>query len=206
MPNGINGNFLPIDTKDDIKSNLNLKNKLLIVTIGRLIPLKGINKLIQLLPELRQDISLVVMGDGPERRNLELISSTIGVKERVIFTGNINKQEVTNYLKLSDLFVLYSDGEFSPFVILEAMACGLPVVASKIGGLAEFIEDGKDGILVRPKDMDGLKDAILKVLQDDVLRLRLISNAYAKVSPYTLKKVTEETLDLFNEVLNGSFN
>lgn len=207
IPNAIDDKPLPINRNVTIKPALNSKNNLLIITMGRLIPLKGIDKLIQLLPELKQNISLIIIGDGPEKRNFELISDMLGVKERVIFTGNLKRQEVFDYLMIADLFVLYSDGESSmPFSVLEAMVCGLPVVASRAGGIPELIEDGVDGILVELKDTDGLKKAICKTLGDGILRSKLISNAYEKVKRYSLKKMTEETLNLFNDILHGGFN
>ena len=137
-----------------------------IVSIARLLPIKGISYLIRAMTYVK-DGSLVIIGDGPERRKLELLSRRMELSDRVFFTGWIgDRSRILNHLRQATVFVLPSLSEGLPRVLIEAMACGLPVVATNVGGVPEVIVDGVNGLLVPPRDAKALAEAIEHVFND----------------------------------------
>jgi len=115
--------------------------------------------------------SFVLVGDGKERRNIEEHTIRAGVREHFIFLGS--RKDVPEVLSCCELSVLASSAEGFPNVVLEAMAAGLPVVATRVGGIPEIIEDGLSGLLVPAQDDQALAEAILRVMQDPGLAAKL---------------------------------
>jgi len=137
-----------------------------IVSVARLLPIKGISYLIRAMAHV-EDGSLVIIGDGPERRKLELLSRHLGLSDRVFFTGWISdRSRILDHLKQATVFVLPSLSEGLPRVLVEAMACGLPVVATDVGGVPEAVVDGVNGLLVPARDEKALAKAIAYVFDD----------------------------------------
>lgn len=155
---------LPVPLKTPIKA----------VTVGRLIPLKRVDGLLEALKEL-PDLGLVVVGDGPERPRLERLARDLGVSDRVYFAGQRSKKEALGLMAACDLFVLNSAHEGLPYVVLEAMALGLPVVATAVGGTPEVVRDGETGLLV---PLNGeLTGTLKRVVNDYHLRQVLAQRA-----------------------------
>jgi glycosyltransferase involved in cell wall biosynthesis len=153
-----------------------------LITAARLVRWKGIDTLIEWVSG-RRDLRLIVVGDGPERSNLEALATKTGAAERVIFTGGVSRPQVLAYLEASDLFVLNSRYEGLPHVILEAFAAGLPVVATSVGGIPEVVESEHNGILVPAGRMELMAAAIDRVLSKPGLR-----EALAKSGRQTVEK------------------
>ncbi len=172
-----------------------------VVTIGQLQPAKGFHVLIDALALLvadGHDIALTIVGDGAERASLQNRAVHRGVAHRVRFTGTLNQNEVRSALAESDAFALPSFAEGIPVVLMEAMASGLPCVASRITGIPELIEDGVSGLLVTPSDEVDLARGLAALDDDDELRTRLGTTARACVSrEYNLARNTAQLVDLF---------
>jgi len=133
--------------------------RLHLVFVGRLAPVKGLRVLIEaLLARPRDDVRLSVVGDGTERPALEAMAAPLG--EAVQFTGYQSQEEVARILTTADAFVLPSFAEGVPVVLMEALAAGLPVIATRITGVPELVEDGVAGLLVTPGNATALIDAI----------------------------------------------
>ncbi len=168
-----------------------------LITVARLVPWKRIDALIEWL-SVRSDLRLLVIGDGPERTNLELLAARSGAADRVVFTGNVSRQEVMAYLQASDLFVLNSDYEGLPHVLLEAYAAGVPVVATSVGGTDEVVENGLNGFVVPPRRMDRMAEAVDRLLSDDALRAAVADNGrrtlHSRFRWETLVEQTENAL------------
>ncbi|MGD0173086.1 MAG: glycosyltransferase family 4 protein [Anaerolineales bacterium] len=168
-----------------------------LITVARLVPWKRIDALIEWL-SVRSDLRLLVIGDGPERSNLESLATQSGAADRVVFTGNVSRQQVMAYLQASDLFVLNSDYEGLPHVVLEAYAAGVPVVATSVGGTDEVMENGNNGFVVPPRQMDRMAEAVDRLLSDDALRAVVADNArrtlHSRFRWETLVEQTEGTL------------
>jgi L-malate glycosyltransferase len=111
---------------------------------------------------------LLMVGDGPERSNAEWLTHHYGIDDKVRFLGK--RDNIDELIGASDLLLLPSDTESFGLVALEAMACEVPVVVSKVGGLPEVVTDGKEGFLVEVHDVEGMADRALQILSDDSLR------------------------------------
>ena len=127
------------------------------------------------------EVQLVLVGDGPLRAELEKLATDQQIGERVIFAGALERPEVVKRLHGCRVFVLPSRSEPFGIAIVEAMACGKPVVGSRTGGIPEIIEDGREGLLVEPDDPDALAGAIQRLLGDAGLRADLGSHGREKV-------------------------
>lgn len=161
--------------KTELKvESLKLKDDRINLTfIGRLAEPKKPELIIEatsgLPEEIKNKINFTIVGDGPKRKILEKLAQDTGVQ--VEFTGALNRKQSINYLNQSDIFVFISSWEGFPYTILEAMSCGLPVIASDVGGVDEAISE-KNGILVN-NEVGQIHDAILKLVSDQKLRLKL---------------------------------
>jgi glycosyltransferase involved in cell wall biosynthesis len=127
------------------------------------------------------NIKLWIVGDGPEKSNLKALAAELNISDRVDFCGSRAHSEILNLLKRSDIFVLNSIYEGLPHVVIEAMACRVPVITTNIKGTGEVVIDGETGLLVTPGDVNELKDKLAQLIQSDDLRNRLVANALALV-------------------------
>jgi glycosyltransferase involved in cell wall biosynthesis len=125
---------------------------------------------------------LVLAGDGPLRHQLEGLAEELGIRDRVDFAGWQRQPALRRLLHGCSVFAVASRYESFSVATLEAMACGKPVVASRVGGIPELIEHGRNGILVDPDDPDALCAAISQLLADEGLRESLGANARLTVS------------------------
>jgi glycosyltransferase involved in cell wall biosynthesis len=175
-----------------------------ILFVGRLSPEKGLATLLgaAALVAKRLPIELVFVGAGPQRRELEGMASRLGVP--VVFLGQVPWGErLWAVFDGADAFVLPSVSEGLPLVLVEAMCRAVPVVASRVGGIPELVEDGVSGILVRPNDIEGLSEAIVNLLTDEDLRDRLVNNASQVVRENTLERQIGRLADATYRRLKG---
>jgi len=172
-----------------------LKTPVKAVTVGRLVPWKQVDGLIEALNEI-SELGLVVVGDGPERPRLERIAQELGVSGRVYFAGQRSKKETLSLMAACDLFVLNSTYEGLPHTVLEAMALGLPVIATAVGGTPEVVRDGETGVLVL--EQNGVIKALLTLARDPAFRRRLGEAARQWISDRfgmeNMIRLTEESL------------
>jgi glycosyltransferase involved in cell wall biosynthesis len=146
------------------------------VTVGRLVPWKRVDRLLEVLKAL-PELGLVVVGDGPERPRLEQMARELGISSRVYFAGQRTKRETLSLMAACDIFLLNSTYEGLPHVVLEAMALGLPVVATAVGGVPEVVRDRETGML-SPIDSGALNLALRQLVEDSALRQRLGERGY----------------------------
>jgi N-acetyl-alpha-D-glucosaminyl L-malate synthase BshA len=116
-----------------------------------------------------------MVGDGPERAPAELLARELGVEDRVVFLGK--QMRVAHLLPIADVMLVPSEMESFGLAALEAMACGVPPVASRVGGLPEVVTDGVDGYLAAVGDTDGIAEAALRLLEDSRLHERVAAAA-----------------------------
>jgi colanic acid/amylovoran biosynthesis glycosyltransferase len=163
---------------------------------ARLSPEKGhafLIRAMKLLVDQGHDLELRLAGDGPRKEQLTNLADDLGISDRVSFLGFLTEDEVIRELQDSDLFVLPSFVEGLPVSAMEAMAVGVPVIATNIAGTSELIEDGRTGLLVRPSDSEALADAVVRMINNYDFRLR--------AAELGRKKVTAE-FDLEKECAN----
>jgi len=172
------------------------------ICVGRMTPQK---EHALLLRAFAQDLSrdprakLLLAGDGELRRSLEAQSESAGVKEKVRFLGVRN--DIPELLGAADVFVLSSKYEGHPLCVMEAMAAGLPVIATAVGGLPELVEEGRSGILVPPADAAALGNAMTELLESPDL-LRGMGNAASERAKarFDIKVMTEAYGKLYEEL------
>lgn len=186
-------------TQEEARRRLGLNGKI-ILTVARLTPWKGIDRIIEILPEMRRQINeanLVVVGNGPELGNLRGLARELGLQEYVSFVGRVPHEKVPYYLRAADVFVLYSGYEGLPHVVLEAMATGVPVILSDKGGNREVVEDGVNGLLVPIGNQEKLKEAILRVLQDKELAGEFVEKSRKRLEQaFSWDVLMERTLEI----------
>ncbi len=140
-----------------------------LLTVGRMASVKGIPILLDAIKSLlpnHPNLTLTVVGEGPERKDFEQHADDLGIHNNIKFVGYQSQSQVREHLNNTDLFVLPSFAEGVPVVLMEAMAAGVPVVTTRIAGIAELVDDGQAGTLVPPGNTGALSDAIDDLLND----------------------------------------
>lgn len=165
--------FKKVET--DLKDRMGLKNNFIIVFVGRLVYAKGAQDLIKIFPRIknkRQNIKALLVGDGPYRNKLkEMIPDEF--KYDILFLGTKTQPEISEILNIADIFVNLSYSEGFGITVLEAGAVGVPLVATKVGGVPELIKDYETGISIKPGDYDHLYKAIVELMDNQYLRNKL---------------------------------
>ncbi|NIQ15876.1 MAG: glycosyltransferase [Candidatus Dadabacteria bacterium] len=174
--NGINTELFDVQVdREKYLREFDIEEKSIIVcNIGRFFPQKAHEiflQSIQYVLEKNNDVAALIVGDGPRREELEELARKLEIFERVNFTGN--RSDVPQILNLIDIFALSSDWEGFPMTILEAMACGKPVVVTDVGGNREAIIDGDTGYIVPPRNPRAMSEAILSLINDKRLRVSM---------------------------------
>lgn len=152
--------------------------------VGRIAAVKGLPALLRALAIVRAgrpDVRLVVVGDGPDRAMLEGMARDMNIAECVAFLGYRSQEQLCGHLRETDVFVMSSFAEGVPVVLMEAMASTVPVVATRIAGVGELVEDGVSGFIVPPGDPDSLAEKIEMLLADGALRARFGAAGRARV-------------------------
>jgi glycogen(starch) synthase len=179
----------------------------LVTAVGRLTSQKGFDDLIKAYPKIRRSVPnarLLVVGDGYMRGELEALAEREEVKEGTTFAGFVSDPDLVEAVKASDAVVVPS--RFEPFgiIALEAMAAGVPVVVSRVGGLAEIVDDSVDGLEVEPNNPDSIADATVRVLSDSALASRLAAKASEKVRTFSWESSARKTLEAYEDARRES--
>jgi glycosyltransferase involved in cell wall biosynthesis len=191
------------DTKDDLRAQLNYKG-LVIVSAGRLVPWKGFSMLLEVVAQLAKDIpaiTLVIAGDGPQRANLEKLTTHLGINDKVRFVGTLSKEALGASIKAADIFILNTSYEGLSHQLLEVMDLNVPIITTAVGGNIELIKDGHTGLLVSFNNKDQLEEAILKLAHNPELATNLADQAKNKVTDFLPDKVMVKLVDGINDVL-----
>jgi glycosyltransferase involved in cell wall biosynthesis len=193
IPNGIDLSKVKCVSIQDVRNELGIKkDRKIILFAGALHPIKGLTYLIEAMTIIGdKNKQLILVGDGEERDQLEDLVKKLKLEKYVTFIGKVPYDEVFKYMVASDIFVLSSLSEGLPNVIIEAMASGLPIVATRVGGLPDIIKDGENGFLVDPKNPDQIAEKIKLFLEDDKLREKISKNNKKKVKEYSWESVIE---------------
>ena len=208
IPNGVNlGEFDIGYSKEECRKRLGLPlDKKMLLFFGYLAPYKGPDVLVNAMSKIIKhmpDVELVFAGKGVMREELEMLSKGLGIEKNVRFEGFVDDDLKGLYYKATDVFCLPSimSTECYPLTILEAMACGVPIVASKIGGIPDAVKDGGNGVLVPPRDSEKLADAIIYLLENEDIREKMGGNGKKKVGGYSWERIAEETEKVYETVL-----
>ena len=199
--NGINlPSTKPISMEPEIE-----KNYFTIGSVGRLTEQKGYTHLLAAIPQVMQrhpEVTLVLLGDGELRSELEEQVRQLGLENHVKIVGQVNN--VLEQLEGFDLFVSSSLWEGLPTVIMEAMAVGVPVIATDIPGSREMISHKKNGWLVAPADPSSLANAISELIENPKLRQQLSQAGKQSVKQYSIQEIAKSYKNLYDSLLAGS--
>jgi 2-deoxystreptamine N-acetyl-D-glucosaminyltransferase/2-deoxystreptamine glucosyltransferase len=169
--------------------------------VGRLAPQKDVGTLLDAFARIGPGPQLVLVGDGPDRRALQRRAQPFGA--RVHFTGFLPHAQIPAVLRHVDMLVLPSLYEDLSSVLIEAMASGLPVVATRVGGTADLVNDGVNGLLVAPRDPAALATAISRILGDPAAAARMASAARRTAAAYAWPDLARNVLDVYRQVTAG---
>jgi glycosyltransferase involved in cell wall biosynthesis len=171
--------------------------------VGRLVYQKGLDVLVQALGEIKDlPWQLKLVGDGPHHSILESLVNELGIADRVEFKGWLGSQALSHQYRDANLFVFPSRHEGMPNAVLEAMACGLPVIASNIAGNEELVVPGETGLLVQPEDPYAFQNALKILLPNPKLRKQMGLASRKRVEEhYTWDQVARQYLSLVQKII-----
>jgi D-inositol-3-phosphate glycosyltransferase len=194
------------------------QDRRVILFVGRIEPLKGIDSLLRAIarvvdgwPELREGLCVPVIGGEPDRIReddemvrLQELREELGIGDIVTFLGAKDQDTLQYYYSAAEMVVMPSDYESFGMVALEAMACGAPVIASDVGGLAFLVRHGRTGYRVPARDPEALADKITRLLTDEALRRRIGQRAACWAESYAWPHIADQIEAVYNELVAGS--
>lgn len=168
-----------------------------LITIGRLVERKGTRYLIEAMQGSDKNIKLKIIGDGPEKNNLHNLIKKLKLEDKVEILDDIDNEKKWRYLAQSDCYVISSIHEGFAIVGLEAMHCGLPIIATNFGGQTDYLKENENALLIKPRDSKALHWAINQIYVDHELRLKMRENNLKKIQNYYIEPIAEKYLILF---------
>ncbi len=194
---------------DELKQKLEIrKDEKVVITVSRLVEKNAVGDLIEaiaILKNQRPKLKLLIIGEGELEQSLKLKVKNLKLEEQVLFLGKLLHDEVPKFLAVSDVFVRPSLSEGLGNVFLEAMAVGLPVVGTPVGGIVDFLQDGKTGLFCQVHNPKSIAEKIKLLLNDDNLRQKIINNAKKLVkNNYSWDLISQKMNHIFNQLSNLS--
>ena len=184
-------------SKKEARRQLGLdQNNSILISVGRLVPWKGFSMLVELMSRLQVKIphvKLIIAGDGPERKNIESEIAKHALKDIVVLTDSLPKEELGVYLAASDIFCLNTAYEGFSHQLIEAMAAGIPIIATNAGGNNEILRDGENALVATYNDLVDWEEKIFQLYQDHELSNRLSYNSKSLVEQYSIERMMEKT-------------
>ncbi len=173
------------------------KNKKYLISIGRIVKRKGYKHLIEALSKIKdKNVEVLIISDGPERKNLIKQAKDLGLSKRVHFTGMISEEKKFQYLAVSDVYVLSSLHEGFGIVLQEAMQVGLPIVATNNGGQIDFVKENINGYLVNVGDYESIAKRVEKILNDKILYKKFSKANKEAIGSYSYDNIAKQYLEV----------
>ena len=186
-----------------VREQVSNESTVVVGTIARLVPQKNIHCFLEALARLRPafpHLKGLIVGDGPLRRELQQKAEELGITETVTFSGE--SSDVFEALSILDIFILSSSYEGLPNVVMEAMVAGVPVVATRVGGTPELVENGVSGLLVPPDDPGALAKAIQSLMGNRVLAEQLAQAGKRRMTTlFSVQKMVESYDNLYQSLM-----
>jgi D-inositol-3-phosphate glycosyltransferase len=216
IPPGVDvSHFYPIPS-DEAKMYVGLKPEdRMVLFVGRIEPLKGVDTLIQAMScvQLKEErpVHLAIIGGDPaaspqemsaEMARLQKLCDDLSVGQTVVFLGKRDQDKLPYYYSAAELLVMPSHYESFGMVALEAMACGTPVIASEVGGLAYLVRDGETGFTIPDQEPEALCEKISWLLSDHQLHATMSQRAVEYAQDYAWEKISEQIVDVYQELVS----
>ena len=176
----------------------------LVIYLGRLKKYKNVDHLIQAMAIVREEVPgarLMIVGTGDRRRALEALTRAMGLEDAVHFTGFVSEEEKIRLLTRAEVAAYPSSKEGWGITVIEANACGVPVVAARVPGLRDAVVDGETGVLVPLGDRKAMAGALIGLLRDRSVRERLAGNAAARSRQFTWENTARQTLQVIRRTM-----
>ena len=206
LPKGVDAERFRPDGSS-LRDALRLAGKRVVVTVARLVPIKNVMLLVEataMLRERQPDTHLVIVGDGPEAGALKQRAAALDLSDAVTFAGSVPHADTPPFYRAADVFALSSDFDNSPNVVLEAMACGLPIVATDVGGVRDFVTEPAGGAVVAFRDAPALAAALERYLANpDAARSAGAYNRTRAVTEFSWRKSALRLLDVYQRLLSA---
>lgn len=209
VPNGVDiesfDKKLSLEEKKNARLKLQVETQgiasVLIISISRLAKKNGLSDLIESLKYLPKNYKLIICGTGPLESSLKLKVESLKLKSRVIFVGFVKYEDLYKYLNIADVFCRPSLSEGLGNVFLEAMAAKVPVIATKVGGIPDFLIDKETGLFCEVKNPKSIAEKIKILMENEELRNKIIQNGYNMViNNYSWESVAKKMSDIFKKV------
>lgn len=206
LPDGIELEKISILTSNLTKTRRDLgldESDVVLICVSRLVVNKGIQYLIQamdILARRLRNIKLILVGSGPEEKTLKDMVEKFNLTDRIRHFKDINDQELFEYYRLADIFVLPTLYEGLPLVLLEAAACGLPIITTDITDNSQIVKNGKNGYLVSPKNAIALADAIIKMYDNNLVG-KMSQESKELAQNYDWSNVARKALNKYEDIL-----
>ena len=169
IPNGFNDSKFLKSDKDKCRELFKLPlEKTIFISVGFLEPIKGYNYLIEAISKIdNSNLYFIVVGDGMQKQSLLQLAQDFGISNQINFVGAVSHEDVNKWLNAADFFIMPSLNEGVPTAMFEALACGLPVIASSVGGIPEIINNEKYGLLFKPQSSSEIEKSIKKAIDKE---------------------------------------
>ncbi|MCP2500359.1 MAG: glycosyltransferase family 4 protein [Deltaproteobacteria bacterium] len=179
-------------------------DKFLFVTIGRLVKRKNLEDLLHVFQDVQKTTPsiLLIIGDGPEKENLENLAKQLGIAGEIRILGRVSDAEKFQYLGVSDMYLSTAIHEGFGIVFLEAMECGLPVISYDRGGQTDFLREGKTGYLVGLGNRKNFELKIKELLNSNPLRTEIGAHNKNYVKAFYIEHIADRYISIFNEVVS----
>lgn len=177
------------------------QNDKIIITVSRLVEKNAVGDIIEALKYLPENVKLLILGDGPLKKNLSLLVTRYSLQDRVSFLGAVSHKEIPKYLARADIFIRPSLSEGMGNSFIEAMAAGVPVIGTNIGGIPDFLKDRETGLFCEVKNPKSIAEKVKLLLNDDNLREKIITNAKKLVKSYDWDLISDKMRLIFNKLI-----
>ncbi|MFA5293123.1 MAG: glycosyltransferase, partial [Phycisphaerae bacterium] len=199
--------FSPVIDKFPIRKLLGIEDKLTVLYVGTFKVAKGVHEMVEAFIRISRkmpNVQFIICGYGREEEKMRVAIKKAEAGEVIKIMGIVDSQEVHKWMQASDIFILPSYSEGMPNSVMEAMACGLPIVATKVGGLPEAIGDCKGATLIEPKNIEELTNAIIKIADDTKLRKKMcIESRKRAEEKFGLQRNSEKILEFFSGIIQS---
>lgn len=206
-PSKIISNHVPADLfrplfKEECKKKIGLADKAILI-FGRIAKEKSLDVALDVFKEVaaRSDAELIMVGDGPYRQTIEGKVKELGLESRTRFLGVLRGERLVEVINACEVFLMTSTSENQPMSMLQAMACGLPVVIANAGGPPEYVEEGKSGYVVEPRDIKIFAGRILELLQNDELAQKMGERGRVISLEFSPEKITKQFEEIYKSLV-----